>query len=195
MANNSDMIVELCEPHPLTAEEKSALAPFLQQSGLNLDILDIITNIPGRTRIVKVKSDQGDLLGLTSILITPAIIMKHCFGQGNHIGTNNTFFFAGEGRKTEVLSSIFKKLVDLRPTGLYIGLVDEDIATDFRSALDEVPHVVADRVMEAGSISINPGAEKALFEKHKHLSRQVNRFSNKGGIIHVHEGPVARRPG
>ena len=189
--NQSDMIVEVCEPHPLTSEEKSALFPCLQQRGLSPDMLDIITNIPHRTRIVKVMSDKGDLLGLTSVLLTPSIFMKHCYGQGNHIGTNNTFFFAGEDRKARVLSAMFKKLIELRPFGLYIGFVDDDIAEDFRSALDEVPHVVADKVMEAGSISTkDPGTEQALFEEHRHLSRQVHRFRNKGGTVHFHEGPV-----
>lgn len=185
------MIVEVCQPHPLTSEEKFALSPCLHRRGLNLDMLDIITNIPGRTRIVKVKSNSGELLGLTSVLLTPSIFMKHCFGQGNHIGTNNTVFFAGEHNNTRVLSSMFKKLIELRPSGLYIGIVDDDIAEDFRHALCEVPHVIADRVMETGSISTEgPEAVHSLFEEHRHLSRQVHRFANRGGTIHIHEGPA-----
>jgi len=185
------MIVEVCDAEPLTAEEKAALGPCIQERGLSLHMLDIITNIPQRTRILKVRSNEGELVGLTSVLLTPAIFMKHCFGQGNHIGTNNTFFFNGREARAEVLSAMFRRLVELRPFGYYIGFIDDDTAADFRSALDEVPHVVADRVMETGSISTaDPGAEQALFREHKHLSRQVHRFANKGGTVHLHEGPV-----
>jgi len=188
------MIVEVCEPDPLTREEKSALGPCLQERGLSPDMLDIINNIPQRTRIMKVRSDKGELLGLASVLLTPSIFMKHCYGQGNHIGTNNTFFFAGKALKTQVLSAMFKKLIELRPFGRYIGFIDDDMAEDFRSALDEVPHVVADKVMETGSISTKDSdAEQALFKEHRHLSRQVHRFRNKGGAIHFHEGPVRKR--
>lgn len=188
---NDEMIVEVCEPHPLTSEEKSALSPCLKQRGLSLDMLDIINNIPGRTSIVKIKSSKGDLLGLTSVILTPSSFMKHCFGQGNHIGTNNTIFFAVEAQKDRVLSSMFRKLIELRPSGLYIGIIDDDTAGAFRSALDEVPHVVADKIMEAGSISTEaPGAEQALLKEHRHLSRQIHRFGNRGGTVHLHEGPA-----
>lgn len=191
--SQSDMIVEVCEPVLLTSEEKSALGPCLKERGLSPDMLDIITNIPQRTRIVKVRSDMGELLGLTSVLLAPSIFMKHCFGQGNHIGTNNTFFFVRKERKAQVLSAMFKKFIELRPFGVYIGFIDDDMAEDFRLALDEVPHVVADKVMEAGAIPTkDPGAEQALFEEHRHLSRQVHRFRNKGGTIHFHEGPVGK---
>ena len=188
-----NMIVEVCEPVPLTSEEKSALSPCLRERGLIPDMLDIITNIPQRTRIVKVRSDKGDLLGLTSVLLTPSIFMKHCYGQGNHIGTNNTFFFAEKCSKPQVLSAMFRKFIELRPFGRYIGFIDDDTADAFRSALDSVPHVVADRVMETGSISTkDPDTEQALFKKHRHLSRQVHRFHNKGGNVHFHEGKVGK---
>jgi len=185
------MIVEVCEADPLTGEEKAALSPCLQERGLSLDMLDIINNVPHRTRLVKVRSDKGDLLGLTSVLLTPSVFMKHCWGQGNNIGTNNTFFFTCKDSKAPVLAAMFKKLVEMRPFGMYLGFIDDDMAEDFRSALDEVPHVVVDKVMETGSISTRePGAEQALFQEHRHLSRQVHRFRNKGGTVHFHEGPV-----
>ena len=185
------MIVKLCECSPLTSEEKSTLGPCLQERGLSPKMLDIITNIPQRTRIVKVLSDKGELLGLTSVLLTPSIFMKHCYGQGNHIGTNNTFFFSKNAHKAEVLLAMFKHLIEIRPFGYYIGFIDDDMVDDFRSALDKVHHVVADKVMETGSISTRGSqAEQSLFEKHQHLSRQVHRFHNKGGTVHIHNGLV-----
>ena len=189
---SNDIIAEVCPPDPLTVEEKAILTPHLERRGLNPVLLDIITNIPHRTRLVKARSSSGELLGLTSILLTPSIFMKHCFGQGNHIGTNTTFFFAKTDRKRDVLAAIFQALVELRPFGYYIGLVDDDLAGEFRSALSDVPHIVADRVMEAGSLSTrDPAAEKRLFRRHRHLSRQVHRFRNKGGTIHIDDGPMS----
>ena len=170
--NQDDIIVELCDPEPLTPAEKSALTPCLLERDLTPDMLDIITSIPRRTRILKVRSGNGELLGLTSILLTPTIFMKHCYGQGNHIGTNNTFFFTEKAPRTRVLSAIFRKFIELRPFGQYIGFIDDDIAADFKSALEAVPHVVADRVLETGSISTrDPSAEQALLKEHSHLSR------------------------
>ena len=189
--NQDDITVELCDPEPLTPAEKSALTPCLLARDLNPGMLDIITSIPRRTRILKARSDNGDLLGLTSILLTHSIFMKHCYGQGNHIGTNNTFFFTEKAPRTRVLSAIFKKFIELRPFGQYIGFIDDDMTDDFRSALEEVPHVVADRVLETGSISTaDPSAEQTLLKEHRHLSRQVHRFRNKGGTVHFHEGIV-----
>lgn len=189
--NQRGITVEVCDPDPLTEEEKSALIPCLKDRRLNPELLDIITNIPHRTRIVKVRSERGELLGLTSILLAPTLFMKHCFGQGNHLGTNNSFFFTGTGSQTEVLTAMFKKFVELKPFGFYIGFLDDDMAGDFRSALEGVPHVVADKIMVTGSISTaDPDAEQLLLRNHKHLSRQVHRFSNKGGTIHFHQGPV-----
>ena len=69
-------------------------------------MLDIITNIPHRTSIVKARSSSGELLALTSVLSTPSIFMKHCFGEGNHIGTNNTIFFAETNRRAEIFAAI-----------------------------------------------------------------------------------------
>ena len=128
------MIVKVCECYPLTSDEKSTLGPCLQERGLSPEMLDIITNIPQRTRIVKVLSDTGELLGLTSVLITQSIFMKHCYGQGNHIGTNNTFFFSKYANKSEVLLAMFKYLVEIRPFGYYIGFIDDDTVDDFGKA-------------------------------------------------------------
>jgi hypothetical protein len=176
----------------LTLEEKAVFAPYLEKKGLSPDFLDIITNIPNRSRVVKVWSKNRELLGVTTVLLTPAVFMKHCFGQGNHIGTNNTFFFSEDADKSEVLNAIFKKLLELRPMGgLYIGFVDDDLIHDFKHALEGIDHVVAGKVMEAGSIStLNSEAAKILLEKHANLSRQINRFHNHGGEIFFHEGPV-----
>lgn len=187
----NDIVVEICPAIKLSDEEKSALSPDLKRRGLNPGMLDIITNIPNRTRIIKARSEEGKLLAITSILITPTMFMKHFFGEGNHIGTNNTFYFADTGHKAEILAAIFKKLRDLRFFGYYVGIIDELIMEDFLSALKKTPHVVAQRVMERGSIATcNPDSEERLFENHKHLIRQVNRFQNKGGTIHLQEGPV-----
>ncbi len=187
----NDIFVEVCDPAPLTDEEKAVLRPCLERRGLNPALLDIITNIPHRTRLVKARSESGDLLGLTSILLTPAIFMKHCFGQGNHIGSNSTFYFADTAPRGEVLTAIFRALTALRPFGYYIGFIDDDLAGDIRSALSGVPHIVAEKIMEAGSISTrDPSAERNLFRHHRHLVRQVHRFRNKEGTIHIHEGPV-----
>ncbi len=189
--SSSDIAVEIGPPTPLTAREKAALAPCLQRRGLTTGMLDIITNIPHRTRIVKARSATGELLGLTSVLSTPSIFMKHCFGEGNHIGTNNTFFFADMNRRADILAAIFQKLTEHRLFGYYVGSIDDALAGDFRHALQTVPHVVAHKVMESGSIETASadGADR-LFKEHGRLSRQVNRFANKGGTVHVHEGAV-----
>ena len=185
------MLVHVCECNPLNDDEKAVLAPCLHKRGLSPDMLDIITNIPNRTRIVKVYSDSGDLLGLTGVLLTPSMFMKHCYGQGNHIGTNNTFFFAENANKTEVLLAIFKHLTQIRPFGHYIGFIEDDLAGDFRDALSQVPYIVSEKVLETGYISTcDPRVEKRLMQEHHHLSRQVNRFRNKGGSIHIHNGIV-----
>ncbi|MFC1591036.1 hypothetical protein ACFL43_00780 [Thermodesulfobacteriota bacterium] len=190
-AAQSDITAEVCEPDPLTEDEKAALLPCLDARGLQPAMLDIMTGIRDRTRIVKVRSRDGALLGLTSVLRGPSIFMKHCFGHGNHIGTNSTFFFTGTHNKAGVLSAIFKKFTEMQSFGFYIGFIDEDMAADFRDALSDVPHVVADRVMETGAIDTGePDTLQALLKKHKHLSRQVNRFKNNGGTVHIHEGPV-----
>ncbi len=186
--------VEVCDPTPLTAEEKAVFAPCLERQGLSPDFLDIITNIPNRSRVVKVWSNNKELLGLTTVLLTPAVFMKHCFGHGNHIGTNNTFFFAGNADKSSVLNAMFTKLLELRPMGgLFIGFLDGDLAVEFKRALEGVNHQVASEVMEAGSISTrNSTAPKTLLENHGNLSRQINRFHNKGGEILFHEGVVSK---
>ncbi|MBN1294778.1 MAG: hypothetical protein JXB48_23280 [Candidatus Latescibacteria bacterium] len=156
-----------------------------------MDLLDIITNIPNRTRIVKAYSDAGELLGLTGVLLTPQMFMKHCYGHGNHIGTNNTFFFSKNANKSEVLLAIFRHLTEIRPVGHYIGFIEDDIADDFRNALERVPHVVAEKVMETGFISTaDPQVESRLLKEHEHLSRQINRFRNKGGTVHIQNGFV-----
>jgi hypothetical protein len=181
----------VCEPTPLTAEEKTVFSPYLKNQGLSPDFLDIITNIPNRTRVLKVWSKDRKLLGITTVLLTPTVFMKHCFGQGNHIGTNNTFFFAENDCKSEVLNAIFRKLLELRQSGLYIGFIDDNLIYEFKRALDGISYHVASKVMEAGSIATNNSdAAKTLLEKHSHLSRQINRFRNKGGEIFLHEGIV-----
>lgn len=191
MAKKSGIDVEIGPPIPLSGREKAAIEPCLRQRGLTTGMLDIMTNIPHRTCIVKARSTTGELLGLTSVLSTPSIFMKHCFGEGNHIGTNNTFFFACRHRRAEIFSAIFDKLTVYRRFGYYVGSIDDDFAKDFRCALKTVPHVVAHKVMEAGSI-FTDGVDVVdrLFENHGHLSRQVHRFANKGGTVHVHEGAV-----
>ncbi|MBN1664112.1 MAG: hypothetical protein JW943_10975 [Deltaproteobacteria bacterium] len=154
-------------------------------------MLDIITNIPNRTRIVKAWSKDGSLLGLTSVLLTPTIFMKHCFGQGNHIGTNNTFFFGETECRADVLAAILRKLTEMRHFGYYVGMLDDDLADDFSNAIKTVPHVVATKLMEAGSVGTkNPDAAERMIKEHNHLSRQIHRFANNLGTIHIHEGAV-----
>lgn len=187
---NGAIEIEIGPPAALTAQERAAIEPCLRRRGLTTGLLDIMTNIPHRTCLVKARSETGQLLGLTSILSTPFIYMKHCFGEGNHIGTNNTFFFADRDRQAEVLSAIFKKLTSYRRFGYYVGMIDDDFQEDFRRALKKVPHVVARKVMESGHIRADRDAERLLRE-HGRLSRQVNRFANRGGSVHIHEGPVS----
>ena len=183
--------VEVCDPIPLTVEEKAVFAPCLERQGLSPDFLDIITNIPNRSRVIKVWSKNRELLGITTVLLTQAVFMKHCFGHGNHIGTNNTFFFSESANKSDVLKAIFRKLLELRPLGLYIGFIEDDLIREFKHALDGINYQVASKVMEAGSISTkSPDAPKTLLENHTHLSRQINRFHNKGGEIFFQEGTV-----
>ncbi len=183
--------VEICEPDPLTKEEKACLSPCLESRGLTPAMLDIITNIPNRTRIVKAWSDDGKLLGLTSIIMTPIIFMKHCFGHGNHIGTNNTFFFGETERREEVLTAILGKLTQIRYLGYYVGMLDDDMTVDFSKAIKTIPHVVASKLMETGSVNTkNKDTLEKMFKEHKHLSRQVHRFANNRGTVHVHEGVV-----
>ena len=184
--------VEVCDPIPLTVEEKAVFAPYLEKQGLSPDFLDIITNIPNRSRLVKVWSKNRELLGITTVLLTPGVFMKHCFGQGNHIGTNNTFFFSEGADKADVLNAIFRKLLELRPMGgLYIGFIDDDLIHEFKHSLNGVSYRVAGEVMEAGSFSTkNPEAPKILLENHTNLSRQINRFHNHGGEILFHEGTI-----
>jgi hypothetical protein len=189
--HQNDLMIEVGPPLPLTDEEKSTIYPCLKKKGLNPGMLDIITNIPHRTHIIKVRSKEGKLLGLTNILLTPSIFMKHYFGEGNQIGTNHSFFFTEPDRQAEILSAIFNKLIQIRPFGYYVGLIAYENAEDFRSALNGVPHIVAQKVLEKGSISTrDPNKEQVLFKEHKHLSRQIHRFLNKGGTVHFHEGPV-----
>ena len=121
MSKKSDIDVEIGPPIPLTAQDKAAIEPCLKQRGLTAGMLDIMTNIPHRTCIVKARSATGELLGLTSVLSTPSIFMKHCFGEGNHIGTNNTIFFADTDRRAEIFAAIFKKLTTYRRFGYYVG--------------------------------------------------------------------------
>ncbi len=184
--------VEVCEPTPLTAEEKRVFVPYLEEQGLSHDFLDIITNIPNRTRVLKVRSKNKELLGITTVLLTPAVFMKHCFGQGNHIGTNNTFFFSQNANKSEVLNAIFRKLLELRQAGSYIGIIEDDLICEFKQALNCISYHVANKVMESGSISTkDPNSPRMLLDNHSHLSRQINRFRNKGGEIFLHQGAVS----
>lgn len=193
-ASTAGIAVEIAPPDPLTAREKDVLAPCLQRRGLTTGMLDSITNIPHRTRLVKVRSAAGELLGLTSVLSTPSIFMKHCFGEGNHIGTNNTFFFSDTDRRADILAAMFARLTQHRRFGYYVGSIDEELTQDFHAALKAVPHVVAHRVMEAGCIATGAAdAADRLIRRHGRLSRQVNRFANKGGTVHVHEGTVGRQ--
>lgn len=185
--------VDICPPEAITAEEKAVLEPGLEKRGLTSGLLDAITNIPNRTNVVKARDGGGRLLGLTTVLLTPRIFMKHCFGHGNHIGTNNTFFFAEDACKSDVLAAILKKLLSTRFCGYYVGFVEDDYAVDFREAIGRVPGVVGHRIMEAGCISTrNPLVEQQFLAEHKHLSRQVHRFANKGGKVDVCSGPVGR---
>jgi hypothetical protein len=188
---SGEIRIEIADPIPLTAEEKSRLVPCLSARGLNPALLDIMTNIPHRTRLVKAYSENGELLAVTSILLTPSIFMKHCFGVGNHLGSNNTFYFSETVQRREVLSAMFRALVALRPLGYYIGLIDDDAVGDFIAALDDVPHAVARKVLESGSVATrDPSTEQMIFHRHRHLKRQVNRFRNKGGVVRLLEGPV-----
>ncbi len=184
--------VEVCESTPLPSAEKAVFASYLEKQKLSADFLDIITNIPNRSRVIKVWSENSELLGLTTVLLTPTVFMKHCFGQGNHIGTNNTFFFSENANKTDVLNAMFRKLLEIRPMGgLYIGFIDDNLTHEFKQALNDINYRVASKVMEAGAISTKQtDATKRLLANHTHLSRQINRFHNKGGEIHLHEGPV-----
>jgi len=184
--------VEVCQSTPLSSQEKTTLAPYIEKQQLTPDFLDIITNIPNRSRVIKVWSKNSELLGLTTVLLTPTVFMKHCFGQGNHIGTNNTFFFSQNANKSDVLNAMFRKLLEIRPMGgLYIGFIEDDLVHEFKQALNGINYQVAGEVMEAGSISTkNPGAAEALLDCHTHLSRQINRFRNKGGEVVIHEGTV-----
>ncbi len=183
------MRVEITQAAPLTAEEKKPFLPDLAARGLSPVMLDIMPNIPHRTSIVRVYTDDGKLAGLSSVILTPNLFMKHCYGQGNHIGTNNTFFFAQVADRAAVLKAILTKLLEMRPSGHYVGLIDDELAEDFASVLGRVPHVVADKVMQAGSIATRGGAER-LLKEHAHLSRQLNRFRNHGGAVRVIEGMV-----
>ena len=182
--------VEVRDALPLSAAEKAALMPCLLEMGLSPCLLDIIANIPQRTRLVKAYGADGRLLGLTSILLTPVIFMKHCYGYGNHIGTNSPFLFTPGVDRAQVLAAIFRKLLELRPGGHYVGFIDPALAQDFNTALESVPHIVADRIMESGSIStLDPDIERVMLTRHSHLSRQIHRFRNKGGSVHITEGP------
>ena len=188
--SGEDIRVEICDALPLTVDEKAALLPGLAESGLSPCLLDIITNIPQRTRLVKAYTAEGRLLGLTSILLTPGIFMKHCYGYGNHIGTNSPFLFTQGADRAQVLAAIFRQLLEMRPGGHYVGFIDPELRQDFDAALAAVPHIVADRIMESGSISTrDPDIERAMLARHSHLSRQLHRFRNKGGSVHVLEGP------
>jgi hypothetical protein len=161
----NNMIVKIAEATPLSNEEKEIFFPDVKQRNLNPHMLDIMNNIPERTNIIKVYSDNGELIGLSSVILTPSIFMKHCYGQGNHIGTNNTFFFAPNVDRIKVISAIFSQLLEMRPTGHYVGVVDEDLKLEFKAALESVPHVVAEKVMQAGSIStLNPDAEQVMLK-------------------------------
>jgi hypothetical protein len=187
---SGDIRVEVCDALPLTADEKTALLPGLEESGLSPCLLDIIANIPQRTRLVKAYAADGGLLGLTSILLTPGIFMKHCYGYGNHIGTNSPFLFTRGADRAQVLAAIFRKLLQMRPGGHYVGFIDPALSRDFEAALEEVPNIIADRIMESGSIStLDPDIERVMLSRHSHLSRQLHRFRNKGGSVHVLEGP------
>jgi len=183
--------VKICSPEPLTENEKVILTPGLIRRGLTPAMLDLILNIPQRTKLVKVLSDSGRLLGLTSILLTPRVFMKHVFGEGNHLGTNNTFYFTENVDITAALTAIFCELTSIRRLGIFVGFIDPEYAGEFYRALHEIPHLTARKVLSSGSIATaEPDSATKFFKQHDHLSRQVNRFRNKGGMVHILEGNV-----
>ncbi len=177
---------------PLSEEEKKLLAPCLIERGLSLDLLELLVNVPERTRLIKVYSDSGRLLGLTNVLVTPSLFMKHAFGPGNHLGTNTTFFFTQKDQRAEILKALFKKLLESFPFGYYVGFIDPEVISDFSQFLKKVPHVVAQKVLEAGSISVSgKGASKDFLARHKHLRRHVKIFEKAGGKIEIHTGDLS----
>jgi len=183
--------VTISPPEPLSATEKAILVPGLIRRGLTPAMLDLMLNIPQRTRLVKVFSDSGELCGLTSILLTPRIFMKHVFGEGNHLGTNNTFYFAGNVAKAAVLEAVFRELTRIRRLGIFVGFIDPEYDGEFYRALHEIPHLTARKVLATGSIATGePDSATKFFKRHEHLTRQINRFRNKGGAVHVLEGKV-----
>jgi hypothetical protein len=187
-----DYRVDIEAPGALPPEDRAALLPDLNRRGIAPAMLDIMMNIPNRTRIVKVRGKDGTLVGLTNILLTPHQFMKHVFGEGNHIGTNTTFFFAGQDRRAEILTAVFRKLTATRRFGFMVGLMDPDFADDFACALRCVPHFSGWKILEAGSITTDgPDVRERLLHEHSHLPKQVKRFRNKGGSIHIHEGAAS----
>jgi hypothetical protein len=185
------MTAGIYEPEPLSDEEKRLLTPCLLERGLTPDLLDLMTNVPGRTKLIKVHSPDGGLLGLTNVLVTPSLFMKHCFGPGNHIGTNTTFFFTAKEGRAKVLAAMLEKLVELRAYGHYVGFVDDDLENDFPSGLAGLHHIVADKVLEAGGIEVRGSdASETFLKAHKHLRRHVTHFQKSGGTVHIHEGPM-----
>jgi len=183
--------VQICPPEPLSATEKAVLTPGLKHRGLTPVMLDLMLNIPHRTQLVKAFSESGELLGLTSILLTPRIFMKHVFGEGNHLGTNNTFYFAGKADKAAVLTAMFREVTSIRRLGIFVGYLDSEYASEFNEALHKIPHLTARKILSTGSIATaGPNSVRQFFKRHEHLSRQVNRFSNKGGAVHILEGTV-----
>jgi hypothetical protein len=186
--------VELCSTAGLTEEEKATLAPGLLRRSISPALLDVMGSVPNRSRIIKVRSANGALQAASSVLLTESMFMKHCFGEGNHVGTNNAFYFAEQADRPAALSAMFEKLLETRRFGVYVGLLDGDLECDFRAALAHIPHLVSRKVLESGSIATR-GAPSAdfLFARHKHLGRQHQRFRSKGGEVHVHEGPVSER--
>ena len=177
---------------PLSAEEKRLLTPWLLERGLSLDLLDLMTNVPEKTRLLKVYSEAGQLLGLTNVLVTPSLFMKHCFGQGNHLGTNATFFFTQRENLAQILAVMFKELLKNYPFGYYIGFIDPDLGQDFSRALQSVPHIVSQKILESGSILISgTRTSEALLAQHQHLRRHVRTFEKSGGRIETHVGSLS----
>lgn len=195
LERNGDAAATLrCTLEPATAltdADKATLRAPMLKRGLTPALLDVIHAIPQRTRLLCARAPDGRLLGLCSVLLTPSLFMKHCFGEGNHVGSNNSFFFAEAVDEAAVLTAMLRRLVAERALGVYVGRVDAAVAPAFREALTHVPHLVGSRLLESGAIATVGGAdENTLCGRHKHLARQLRRFRHHGGRVEVVEGPL-----
>jgi hypothetical protein len=186
-----ELVAELGPAAPLSDREKAVLAPGLLRRGLTPALLDVMHTIPGRTRILKVRDQDGALLGACSVLLTPRLFMKHCFGEGNHIGSNSSFFFGPGADQGAVLTAMLQALLRERSFGTYVGIVDAALVAPMQQALVAVPHLVGARLLEAGGIAVAGARDEGfLLERHNHLRRQLHRFRNRGGVVEVHEGAL-----